>query len=177
MADDDILISDVGAHKVWVGRNFPVYEPGTCIISNGFASMGIALPGCVAAKLAQPCKNVVAVTGDGGFLMNSQELETAKRIGANFTVVVFCDNDYGLISWKQKNRLGRSTSTTIGNPDFVKYAQSFDIDAYRPTNKNELEKDLAKAINNNKLSLIAIDVNPKVNVELTKKLKNLKIHI
>ena len=97
------------------------------IISNGFAAMGISLPGAIAAKLVHPDRKVVALCGDGGFLMNSQELETAKRIGANITVVVWRDDGYGLIDWKQRNEFGRPFGVEFGNPDFVAYAESFGI--------------------------------------------------
>ena len=100
-------MSDVGAHKVWVARLYQAYEPNTVIISNGFAAMGIAIPGAIAAKLVHPERKVVALCGDGGFLMNSQELETAKRIGADICVVVWRDDGYGLIDWKQRNEFGR----------------------------------------------------------------------
>ncbi|MEE9542512.1 MAG: acetolactate synthase large subunit, partial [Thermodesulfobacteriota bacterium] len=98
--DTDIVISDVGAHKMWMARMYQATEPNTCIISNGFASMGIALPGAIAAKLAYPERKVVAVTGDGGFMMNSQEIETALRIGTSIVILVWRDASYGLIEWK-----------------------------------------------------------------------------
>src|SRR6185437_7673667 len=107
LADDDIVISDVGAHKLWLARLFPCLQPNTCIISNGFAAMGMAVPGAVAAKLVHPNRRVVAVTGDGGFLMNSQELETAARLETPFVVLVFNDHSYGLIRWKQMQQFGR----------------------------------------------------------------------
>ena len=126
-------MSDVGAHKVWVARLYQAYEPNTVIISNGFAAMGISLPGAIAAKLVHPDRQVVALCGDGGFLMNSQELETAKRIGANITVVVWRDDGYGLIDWKQRNEFGRPFGVEFGNPDFVAYAESFGIAGFRPS--------------------------------------------
>lgn len=176
MRDTDIIISDVGSHKMWIGRNFPVYEPGTCIISNGLASMGIALPGGFAAKLARPELCVVAVMGDGGFMMNSQEIETAKRLGVPFTIVVLNDNDYGLISWKQTSHRGRAVGTTLSNPDFVKYAESFDIKGYKPKTSADIYKTLKKAIDSNQLSLVVIDIDPSENLKLSAKLgKNLKI--
>lgn len=176
MKDTDVILSDVGSHKMWIGRNFPVYEPGTCIISNGLASMGIALPGGIAAKLARPDVRVVSVMGDGGFLMNSQEMETAKRIGVPFTVVVMNDNDYGLITWKQTNHRGRAVGTKLGNPDFVKYAESFGWKGYKANKPSEIYKTLKKAIDSNKLSLVVIDVDASENLKLSAKLgKNLKI--
>ncbi len=173
MRDDDIILSDVGAHKMWIARNFPTYKPNTCIIPNGLAAMGIALPGGIAAKLAKPKSRVVSVMGDGGFLMNSQEIETAKRIGVPFTIVVINDNDYGLISWKQTTSKGKSFGTKLSNPDFVKYAESFGIKAYKPTSRSEVGEVLKKAIDSNVLCLVAIDIDPSVNLELTKKLKTL----
>ena len=132
MGPSDIVVSDVGAHKVWVARLYQAYEPNTVIISNGFAAMGIAIPGAIAAKLVHPDRKVVALCGDGGFLMNSQELETAKRIGANICVVVWRDDGYGLIDWKQRNEFGRPFGVEFGNPDFVAYAESFGIAGFRP---------------------------------------------
>ncbi len=172
MEDDDIIISDVGAHKIWIGRNFPVYSPGTCIISNGLASMGIAVPGGIAAKLARPNSHVFAVNGDGGFLMNSQEIETAKRYGVAYTIIIVNDNDYGLISWKQTGAKGRAYGTTIANPDFVKYVESFGVRAYNPKNVSELERDLKETVKRNELSAVIVDIDPSVNLELSKKLSS-----
>ena len=114
----DIVVSDVGAHKVWVARLYQAYEPNTVIISNGFAAMGISLPGAIAAKLVHPDRKVVALCGDGGFLMNSQELETAKRIGANVVVVVWRDDGYGLIDWKQRNEYRLALRGDVRQPRF-----------------------------------------------------------
>ncbi len=168
--DDDILISDVGAHKIWIARNYLTCCPNSCIISNGLASMGIALPGAVAASLIYPQGRVVAAMGDGGFLMNSQELETAKRLNLNFTVIIFNDNDYGLVSWKQEMNRGRSTSTHINNPDFKKYAESFGIKGYHPQTVKELNQQLKEAINAQELCVVEITVNTQVNFELVNKL-------
>ena len=171
MEDDGILISDVGSHKLWISRNYPTYRPNGCIISNGLASMGIALPGAIAAKLIDPARQVVAAMGDGGFLMNSQELETAKRLGAGFTALIFNDNDYGLISWKQTQSKGRSTSTRLTNPDFRAYAESFGIKGYRPQTAWELEDQLSAAVTSNELSVIEVPVDPQVNQDLVTKLQ------
>ncbi len=172
MNPGDILISDVGSHKIWVGRNYPVYEPNSVLISNGLASMGIALPGGIAAKLAAPQKQVVTVMGDGGFLMNSQEIETAKRIGVGFTIIVFNDNDYGLISWKQTGHTGKTFGTGLTNPDFKKYAESFGIKGYAPKTLGELRNDLKKAITSRELCLVEVPIQPEVNYQLSKKLKS-----
>jgi acetolactate synthase-1/2/3 large subunit len=165
-----LLISDVGSHKMWIGRNFPTLCPGGCIISNGLASMGIALPGAVAASLADPGRQVVAVMGDGGFMMNSQELETAKRLGVGCTIIIFNDNDYGLISWKQRLSRGRSIFTRLGNPDFKAYVESFGIKAYRPESLAELRKTLRETIPSGELSVVEIPVDPRINMELVENL-------
>ncbi len=128
---NDVVISDVGAHKLLVARLFPAYEANTVLISNGFASMGIALPGAIAASLLDPTRRVVAVCGDGGFLMNVQELESAVRLGAAFVVIVFRDDGYGLIRWKQERQFGGSFGIDFGNPDLVKLAESFGAKGYR----------------------------------------------
>src|SRR6476661_8274717 len=126
----DIVVSDVGAHKIWVARLFQAYEPNTIIISNGFAAMGIAIPGAIAAKLVHPNRKVVAVSGDGGFMMNCQELETALRVGTPFVTIIFNDGGYGLIEWKQHNQFGKSSFIQFSNPDFVKFAESMGLKGY-----------------------------------------------
>jgi acetolactate synthase-1/2/3 large subunit len=176
MADEDLLISDVGSHKMWIARNFPVNFPNGCLISNGLASMGFALPGAVAAALYEPGRRIVAAMGDGGFLMNSQELETAKRLGLAFTNIIFNDNDYGLISWKQQMAKGRSTGTRLTNPDFKKYAESFGIKGYCPKNLRELRQQLKDAISSRELCVMEIPVDPSVNFKLIEKLKTRKKH-
>lgn len=137
MAPEDVLVSDVGSHKMAIAQNFPTYEPNTCIISNGLASMGIAVPGGLAADLAIDA-NVVAATGDGGFLMNAAEIETATRLDCGFTIVVFVDDDYGLISEKQQAHTGEAFGTRLTNPDLVTFAESFGIDAHRPESRSAL---------------------------------------
>ncbi len=171
MNPGDILVSDVGSHKVWIGRNYPVYEPNSVIISNGLASMGIAVPGGLAAKLAYPDKQVVAIMGDGGFMMNSQEIETAKRMGLGYTIIVFNDNDYGLISWKQNGHTGRTFGTALTNPDFKKYAESFGIKGYTPKTLAELEANLTEAITSRQLNLVEVAIDPGINNELSTKLE------
>src|SRR5258707_7875109 len=146
LGPEDIVVSDVGAHKVWVARLYQAYEPNTVIISNGFAAMGISLPGAIAAKLVHPEHKVVALCGDGGFLMNSQELETAKRIGTNITVVIWRDNGYGLIDWKQRNEFGRPFGVEFDNPDFVAYAESFGIAGFRPSSAADLLPTLRRPL-------------------------------
>ena len=142
----DIVVSDVGAHKMWISRLYPCYQPNTCIISNGFASMGIGVPGALAAKLLYPERNVVTVTGDGGFLMNSQELETAVREQVPFVTLVFHDNSYSLIGMKQQGKFGRTSHINFGNPDFVQYAESFGAAGYRVAAAGELQSILREAL-------------------------------
>jgi acetolactate synthase-1/2/3 large subunit len=125
LAPEDLVVSDVGAHKLWVAKAYGARLPNTVIVSNGFAAMGIGLPGAIAAKLAQPERRVVTVTGDGGFLMNVQELETARRLGLAFVVLVMRDDGYGVIRWKQQKRFGRTAGVDLGNPDFVALAEAF----------------------------------------------------
>ena len=171
LPDDGLLISDVGSHKIWIARNFPTYCPNGCIISNGLASMGIALPGAIAAALAQPARAIAAAMGDGGFLMNAQELETAKRLSVGFTAIVFNDNDYGLISWKQGMSRGRSVGTRLSNPELKAFAESFGIRAYRPRTIVELREALTESIESRQLRVVEIAVDPSVNLELVEKLK------
>ena len=151
---EDIVISDVGAHKMWIARHYHCARPNTCLISNGFASMGIAIPGAVAAKLVHPSRKVVAVTGDGGFMMNCQELETAHRISTAFVTIIFNDGGYGLIEWKQESHYHESSYIKFNNPDFVKFAESMNLKGYRiksaedfvPTLKEALAQDVPAVI-------------------------------
>jgi acetolactate synthase-1/2/3 large subunit len=155
---DDILVSDVGEHKLWISRLFPTYEPNTVLISNGYASMGVGLPGAIAASLVYPDRHVIAACGDGGFLMSVQELETAVRIGVKITVLIFHDNAYGSIKRKEMERFGRVTGVEFSNPDFVELARAFNIEGYRPKNASELTSILREAIESRKSSLIDVSV-------------------
>jgi len=167
---EDIVICDVGAHKMWMARMFRCEHPNTCLISNGFASMGIAVPGALAAKLANPNRKVVAVTGDAGFLMNSQEIETALRLKTAFVILIWNDASYGLIKWKQMQSYGRSGHVDFNNPDFVKYAESFGAKGYRLENTSELLPTLKKALADNTVSIIDCPVDYDENLKLTARL-------
>ena len=156
MTTEDVLLSDVGTHKMEIARNFRAYEPNTVIISNGLATMGIAVPGAVAADLVVD-GNVVAATGDGGFLMNAAELETATRLDCGFTVVVFTDGEYRLISEKQQDHRGTSFGTHFTNPDLTTFAESFGIESYLPETADELREALT-AVDESELSLVAVPV-------------------
>jgi acetolactate synthase-1/2/3 large subunit len=166
MAPDDVLVSDVGAHKLWIARLFQAERPNTCIISNGFAAMGIAVPGAIAAKLALPERRVVAVSGDGGFLMNSQELETAVRLSLALTVLVLRDGKYGVIQHHMDSKLGRHFGVDFGNPDFVAYAQSFGMRAQRIERADELLPTLRSCLESDAPSLIDCPIDYRENEKL-----------
>ncbi|HEY6084285.1 MAG TPA: acetolactate synthase large subunit [Nitrospira sp.] len=170
---DDQIICDVGAHKLWMSRMFPCEVPNSCIISNGFAAMGIGLPGAIAAKLLYPDRRVIAVTGDGGFLMNSQELETAVRLRLPIVVLIWRDDGYGVIRWKQMVKFGRTSSVDFGNPDLVRYAQSFGAAGYRVADLSELRPILIDALKNNVPTVIDCPVDYGENLRLTERLKAL----
>ncbi|HXZ90399.1 MAG TPA: acetolactate synthase large subunit, partial [Candidatus Dormibacteraeota bacterium] len=138
MGESDIVLVDTGAVKMWVARLYPTYQPNTCIISNGLSTMAFALPGSIGAKLAKPDRKVLAVCGDGGFLMNAQELETALRERTPFTVLIWVDGSYGLIKWKMDLELGHHSSVDFHNPDFVKYAESLGAKGYRIKESGQL---------------------------------------
>lgn len=169
--DDGILISDVGTHKMWIARNFQTYCSNGCIISNGLASMGIALPGGIGAKLAYPDRKVVALMGDGGALMNIQELETAHRLGLHIVYIILNDNNYGLITWKQEMSRNKSVGTEISNPDFVKLGESFGAVTYKPASEEEFSLHLEKALAGEGIHLFEIPINTKVNNALTSELE------
>jgi len=175
LGPEDILLSDVGAHKMWIARYYQCDAPNTCLISNGFCSMGFALPGAIGAKLAFPDKRVVALCGDGGFLMNVQEMETAKRIGTNIVVIVWVDGGYGLISWKQDSRYGQHTDLSFGNPDFVKLAESFGWKGYYVANSADLRSTLEKALTHDCPVLVALPIDYSENPKLTKRLGQLRV--
>jgi acetolactate synthase-1/2/3 large subunit len=165
-----IVISDVGAHKIWVARMYQPDKPNHTIISNGFASMGIAIPGAMAAKIVHPEKPVVAVTGDGGFLMNGVELATAKRLGLAFVIVIFHDSKYGLIEWKQLNKFERTHAIEFTTPDFIQFAQSFGVQARKITHSDELLPALEEALASNEIVLLDVDVDYSENIKLSQQL-------
>jgi acetolactate synthase-1/2/3 large subunit len=177
MGPHDVLLSDVGAHKMWVARYYQCHEPNTCLIPNGFCSMGFALPGAIAAKRALPDRRVMAICGDAGFLMNVQEMETAVRIGSNIVVMVWEDHAYGLIAWKQENEFGRHTELSFGNPDFVKLAESFGWNGYRVEKSAELRSTLEDAFRAQRPSLVVIPIDYRENELLTQRLGNIQCSI
>jgi acetolactate synthase-1/2/3 large subunit len=142
----DIVLVDTGALKMWMARLYPTYEPNTCLISNGLSTMAWTLPGAIAAKIARPQANVLVATGDGAFMMNSQEIETALRERIPMVILIWVDDDYGLIKWKMELELGQSMDTEFGNPDFVAYAESFGARGYRIGSAAELLPTLREAL-------------------------------
>lgn len=173
MKPSDIVLCDTGALKMWMARLYPCYEPDTCIISNSLATMGFSLPGALAAKLAHPEKKILACMGDGSFLMNSQELETAKRENIPFVVLIWRDNSYGLIGWKQRLEFGHEAHVEFSNPDFSQYAQSFGIKSKVIKKADELLPALQEALDSNELYLIDCPVDYSENIKLTDKLGHL----
>jgi acetolactate synthase I/II/III large subunit len=170
LSDEDILISDVGMHKTWISRLYPAYSPNTVIISNGFASMGIALPGAIAAKLAKPERKVVAACGDGGFLMTVYDLMTAKDLGLALTVVIFDDGIYGQIKWKQDSKFGRSYFAKFSNPDFVKLAQGFGCKVAKVRSTRELKTTLRTATNSKEVWVVDVPIDARENARLSGRL-------
>ncbi len=170
---EDILVSDVGAHMIWVARSYMAQEPLTVLISFGFASMGFGVPAAIVAKLLNPDKKVVAIVGDGGFLMTSMELETANRLGTNFPIIIFRDDAYGLIKWKQVAQFGVEFGSTFKNPDFVQYAKAFGMEGYRVERPGELLPILKKALKEDIPCLIDVPIDFEENLRLSKKLGEL----
>lgn len=170
LGDEDILISDVGAHKLWIARMFPTYEPNTTLISNGLAAMGFALPAAIAAKLVKPERKVIAACGDGGFMMNAQELETAVRLRLPIVIVIFNDFGYGLIQWKQLGKYKREYGVSFGNPDFVKFAESFGAKGYRPEEAGEVLPALREALRQDVPAVVDVRVDYGENFKLTERL-------
>jgi acetolactate synthase-1/2/3 large subunit len=167
---EDVLISDVGLHKLWIGRMFPAYEPNTVLIANGLAGMGFAVPAAVAAKLVHPTRNVVTVNGDGGFLMNVQELETAVRLRTPFVNVVWENNQYGSIVWKQDKKFGSHFGTDFSNPDFVKLAESFGLPAWRCDSADDFGARLRHALTLDLPSVIVLPIDYSLDVAISEEL-------
>ena len=170
MGRHDIVLSDVGAHKMWIARHYQCHEPNTCLIPNGFCSMGFALPGAIAASLINPNRKVLAIAGDGGFMMNVQEMETAYRLKCKMTVMVWEDGGYGLIAWKQTNEFKKHTDLAFGNPDWIKLAESFHWKGHRVNNSAELKSSLAQALKEDGPSLVVIPIDYRENMLLTERL-------
>jgi acetolactate synthase-1/2/3 large subunit len=170
MGRDDILISDVGLHKLWIGRMFPAHEPNTVLIANGLAGMGFAVPAGIAAKLVHPDRTVITVNGDGGFLMNCQELETAVRLKTPVVNIIWENQQYGSIVWKQDNKFGRHFGVDFTNPDFVMLAESFGMPAWRASSNDDFRDRLRHAVTLDVPSLIVLPIDYSIDVRISEEL-------
>jgi len=173
MGAKDIVLSDVGAHKMWIARHYQCHEPNTCLIPNGFCSMGFALPGAISAAMIHPDRRILAICGDAGFMMNVQEMETARRYNTNITVMVWEDGAYGLIKWKQDNHFGRHTDLDFGNPDFMKLAESFGWHGVYEDDSANLQAALEQCFQADGPSLLVIPIDYRENQKLTERLGNI----
>ena len=177
MDPGDIVLSDVGAHKMWVARYYQCDEPNTCLISNGFCSMGFAMPGAMAAKVTYPERRVLAICGDAGGLMNIQDLETAKRLGLNFVMMIWEDHEYGLIKWKQQTHFGDHSDLAFSNPDWVKLAEAFGCKGVRCDDSSRLTAALEEAFSADSPAILALPIDYRENLELTKRLGEITCQI
>ncbi len=173
LGPEDILLSDVGAHKMWIARYYQCHEPNTCLIPNGFCSMGFALPGAIAAHRVFPERRVLAICGDGGFLMNVQEMETAVRLGSKIVVMIWEDGAYGLIAWKQQTQFDRHTDLSFGNPDFLALAAAFGWSGHRVEKSRDLADVLERALREEGPSLVVVPIDYRENTLLTERLGNI----
>lgn len=167
---DDILLSGVGAHKMWVARHYNAHTPNTCLISNGFCSMGMPLPGAIAAKHAQPSAKVLAIVGDGDIMMNVQEMETAARLGSDITVMVWEDKSYGLIAWKQEQDFGSHTDLSFGNPDWAQLCKSMGWHHQACNASADLQDCLTRALGHDGPAMVVIPIDYSENMKLTERL-------
>ncbi len=171
MPDDGIVALDNGMFKIWFARNYPAYRPNTILLDNALASMGAGLPSAMAAALVHPERKVVAVCGDGGFMMNSQELETAKRLGLNLTVIILRDDGYGMIRWKQESMGFDDFGLDFGNPDFVAYAAAYGLQGQRITRTNDFLPTLKAAIAAPGIHVLDVPIDYSENRSLTRELE------
>ena len=170
LGEDDIVLCDTGAVKMWMARLYPTYRPNTCLVSNGLATMAFSLPGAIAAKLVYPERKVLAAMGDGAFAMSMAEIETAVREGVHLVVLVWVDGGYGLIGWKQDIHFGRRSAVSFANPDFVQLAESFGAKGYRITSADELAPTLRTALDDDAVSIVACPVDYAENARLIERL-------
>lgn len=161
--EDGIVSLDNGIYKIWFARNYKCYQRNTLLLDNALATMGAGLPAAMMAKMIYPNRKVVAVCGDGGFMMNSQELETAVRLKLNLTVIILNDNAYGMIKWKQEGMGFENFGLEYNNPDFVKYAESYGAIGHRPTNDNEVIKTIEHCLSTDGVHLIDLAVDYSLN--------------
>ncbi len=158
MPDDGIIALDNGVYKIWFARNYKAFAPNTVLLDNALATMGAGFPSAIGAKMVHPERKVLAICGDGGFMMNSQELETAVRLNLNLVILVLRDNAYGMIKWKQAGMGFQDFGLDYGNPDFVKYAQSYGANGHRVEEANQLSKILRLCLDASGVHLIEVPV-------------------
>ena len=163
LPDDGIVTLDNGVYKIWFARKYKCYQPNTLLLDNALATMGAGLPSAMCAKLINPNKKVISVCGDGGFMMNSQELETAVRLGLNMVVIILNDSSYGMIKWKQEGMGFDNFGLDYKNPDFVKYAESYGAVGHRPTSDKNFKEVLSKCLNINGVHVIDLAVDYSLN--------------
>ena len=176
MGPSDILLSDVGAHKMWISRYYQCQEPNTCLISNGFCTMGFAMPGSIGAKYAHPDRKILSISGDAGFAMNVQELETAVRLKLNIVAMVWVDGEYGLIKWKQQDGFdGKHSDLAFGNPNFAKLAEAYGMWGQEISSADQLVPALEEAFSLDGPALIAVPVDYDENRKLTARLGEIEI--
>jgi len=154
MPQDGIICLDNGVYKIWFARNYPARMPNTVLLDNALATMGAGLPSAMASHMVYPNRKVMAICGDGGFMMNSQEMETAVRLKMNITVLILNDNSYGMIRWKQANMGFKDWGLTYGNPDFVEYAKSYGANGYRVESASSLPALLKQCLDTPGVNLI-----------------------
>ncbi len=169
MPEDGIITLDNGVYKIWFARNYKAYKPNTILLDNALATMGAGLPSAIAAKLVYPDRKVMAITGDGGFMMNSQELETAVRLELDIVVLILKDNAYGMIKWKQENLGLPDFGLDFGNPDFVKYAESYGAKGHRANSLEDLGKMLSKCHSSKGVHLVEVSVDYSENNKILNK--------
>lgn len=163
LAEEDIVTLDNGVYKIWFARNYKCYQPNTLLLDNALATMGAGLPSAMAARLLHPDRKVVSVNGDGGFMMNSQELETAVRLQLDLVIIILNDSAYGMIKWKQEGMGFENFGLDYNNPDFVKYAESFGATGHRPASASELQSMLSEALNSSGVHVIDLPVDYSLN--------------
>ncbi|MEM9233719.1 MAG: acetolactate synthase large subunit [Pseudomonadota bacterium] len=178
MGPKDVAISGVGAHKMWMSRYYQCHEPNTCLVPNGFCSMGLPLPGLLGARFSLPDEvNIFGVAGDGDFMMNVQELETIRRHNANVNIMVWVDGGYGLIAWKQHNEFYKHTDLSFGNPDWMKLAEAFGWHGQWIENAGDLQQGLKDAIAHDGPSMVCIPIDYSENLKLTQRLGEIEVHV
>ena len=160
---DDIITLDNGMYKIWFARDYTCQKPNTLLLDNALASMGAGLPTAITSKLVNPDKQVIAVCGDGGFIMNSQELETAVRLKLNLTVIILNDGAYGMIKWKQEDMGFDDFGMDFNNPDFVTYAESYGANGHRPESQEEFKTILDTCLTSHGVHVIDLKVDYSLN--------------